>query len=115
MNPSWSPELPPVEVGSGGEEEVRVVARRVGLKRRDVGFDGEVRSFQRYSQSYLSLPNESIVTQVLEHSLLSAAQVLSRVFLTSWHQINVRWRSVENNHSSKLHGREHEYETQDLD
>lgn len=73
MNPSWGPELPPVEVGSGGEEEVKVVARRVGLKRRDVGFDGEVRSFQRYSQSYLSLPNESIVTQVLEHRLLSAA------------------------------------------
>ena len=36
MNPSWGPELPPVEVGSGGEEEVKVVARRVGLKRRDV-------------------------------------------------------------------------------
>lgn len=37
MNPSLGPELVPVEVGSGGEEEVNVVARRVGLKRRDEG------------------------------------------------------------------------------
>ena len=28
----------PVEEGRGGEEEVKVVARRVGLKRRDDGF-----------------------------------------------------------------------------
>lgn len=35
MNPSLGPELVPVVVGSGGEEEVRVVARRVGLKRRE--------------------------------------------------------------------------------
>jgi hypothetical protein len=41
MNPSWGPELVPVDVGSGGEEEVKVVARRVGLKRRDDGFDVE--------------------------------------------------------------------------
>jgi hypothetical protein len=30
-----------VEVGSGGEDEVRVVARRVGLKRRDVDLMGK--------------------------------------------------------------------------
>jgi hypothetical protein len=37
MNPSLEPELLPVEVGRGREEDVKVVARRVGLKRRDVG------------------------------------------------------------------------------
>jgi len=42
MNPSCGPELVPVEVGRGGEEEVKVVARRVGLKRRDDGFDGDI-------------------------------------------------------------------------
>lgn len=35
MNPSLGPELVPVDVGSGGEEDVKVVARRVGLKRRE--------------------------------------------------------------------------------
>lgn len=37
MNPSCVLVLLIVNVGSGEEEEVRVVARRVGLKRRDVG------------------------------------------------------------------------------
>jgi hypothetical protein len=37
MNPSCGLVLLIVDVGSGGEEEVSVVARRVGLKRRDVG------------------------------------------------------------------------------
>ena len=32
-----------MEVGRGGEEEVKVVARRVGLKRRDEGFDGDIK------------------------------------------------------------------------
>jgi len=38
MNPSWGPDIAPVVVGRGGEEDVRVVARRVGLKRRDEGW-----------------------------------------------------------------------------
>lgn len=38
MNPSAGPELVVVEVGSGGDEEVRVVARRVGLNRRELGY-----------------------------------------------------------------------------
>jgi hypothetical protein len=40
MKPSCGPELVPVEVGRGGEEEVKVVERRVGLKRRDEGLTG---------------------------------------------------------------------------
>ena len=36
MKPSWGLVLTPVEVGRGGEEDVNVVARRVGLKRREV-------------------------------------------------------------------------------
>lgn len=38
MNPSAGPELVVVEVGSGGDEEVSVVARRVGLNRRELGY-----------------------------------------------------------------------------
>lgn len=38
MKPSCGPELVLVVVGSGGEEEVKVVASRVGLKRREEGY-----------------------------------------------------------------------------
>jgi len=37
MNPSLGPESAPVVVGSGSEDEVRVVPSRVGLKRRELG------------------------------------------------------------------------------
>ena len=75
-----------MEVGRGGEEEVKVVARRVGLKRRDEGFDGDIKHPEdqvKNLQLYFSLPNETIVTQVFQHGSLSAAQVLGRVFLCS--------------------------------
>lgn len=86
MKPSCGPELVPVEVGRGGEEEVKVVERRVGLKRRDEGLTGtlSIRNDQiKNPQPYPSLPNETIVTQVFQHGFLSAAQVLGRVFLCS--------------------------------
>ena len=89
MKPSCGPELVPVEVGRGGEEEVKVVERRVGLKRRDEGLTGtlSIRDDQiKNPQPYPSLPNETIVTQVFQHGFLSAAQVLCRVFLCSTDQ-----------------------------
>jgi len=56
MNPSCGPELVPVEVGRGGEEEVKVVARRVGLKRRDEGFDGDIKHSEWPSKKSATIP-----------------------------------------------------------
>jgi hypothetical protein len=74
MNPSLGPELVPVEVGRGGEEDVNVVARRVGLKRRDEGcIERSDTSSLIDTRRNLSLPNEAVVTQVFKHRLLAYA------------------------------------------
>jgi hypothetical protein len=84
MNP-WSFAPPAlVAVGKGGSEEVSVVAKRVGLKRRDdaCGAGVNTSEFSHIHQArYFALPNETIVTQVLQHRPLSIAQILRRVFL----------------------------------
>lgn len=66
MNPSWGPDLFPVAVGRGGEEEVKVVARRVGLKRREEGFgrrrgEKHLKFDGNIPQGYLFLPDKPIV------------------------------------------------------
>ena len=38
MNPSCGPERLPIEEGRGGDEDVNVVARRVGWKRFEDGY-----------------------------------------------------------------------------
>ena len=84
MNP-WSFASPAlVAVGNGGSEDVSVVAKRVGLKRRDdawgAGVNTLVLSHTQWAH-YFALPNETIVAQVLQHRPLSIAQTLRRVFL----------------------------------
>lgn len=67
MNP-WSL-APPVlvAVGNGGNEDVSVVAKRVGLKRRDeacaVGVN--ISENQARQALYSALPDEAVVAQVL--------------------------------------------------
>jgi hypothetical protein len=84
MNP-WSL-APPVlvAVGNGGNEDVSVVARRVGLKRREDACAVGVNPLEHQAQQalYFALPNKAIVTQVLEHRPLRIAEALCRIFLT---------------------------------
>jgi hypothetical protein len=84
MNP-WSL-APPVlvAVGNGGNEDVNVVARRVGLKRRDVACADGVNNMKHQAQQapYSALPNQAIVAQVLEHRPLRIAKAPCRIFLT---------------------------------
>jgi hypothetical protein len=93
MNP-WSL-APPVlvAVGNGGNEEVSVVARRVGLKRREdacaVGINDW--NIKRSSHCmYFALPNQAVVTQVLEHRPLRIAKTLCRIFLM---KSSINWTS----------------------
>lgn len=83
MNP-WSL-APPVlvAVGNGGNEDVSVVARRVGLKRRDDACAAGVNSLELQAQQvlYFTLPNQSIIAQVLKHRPLRIAKTLCRIFL----------------------------------
>ncbi len=84
MNP-WSL-APPVlvAVGNGGNEDVSVVARRVGLKRRDDACAADVNDPKCQAQRalYFPLPNQAIVTQVLQHLPLCVTKALCRIFLT---------------------------------
>jgi uncharacterized FAD-dependent dehydrogenase len=67
MNP-WSL-APPVlvAVGNGGNEDVSVVAKRVGLKRRDEACAVGVNISENQAQQalYSALPDEAVVAQVL--------------------------------------------------
>lgn len=84
MNP-WSL-VPPVLValGNGGNEDVSVVARRVGLKRRDDPCAVGVNKLEYQAQQalYFALPNQSVIAQVLEHRPLRIAETFCRIFLT---------------------------------
>jgi hypothetical protein len=92
MNP-WSL-APPVlvAVGNGGNEDVSVVARRVGLKRRDDACAVGVNNLEPQAQQalYFALPNQAIVAQVLEHRPLCIAKTLCRIFLT---KSSIKWTS----------------------
>lgn len=84
MNPWFL--APPVLValGNGGNEDVSVVAKRVGLKRRDDACAVGVNNLGHKAQQalYFALPNQAIVAQVLEHRPLRIAKTLCRIFLT---------------------------------
>jgi hypothetical protein len=81
-----------VAVGNGGNEDVNVVARRVGLKRRDDACAVGVSSLEHQAQQalYFALPNQAIVAQVLEHRPLRIAKTLCRIFLT---KSSINWTS----------------------
>ena len=85
MNPSLGPELVPVLVGRGGDEEVSVVARRVGLKRRDVGWFGEPYGYGCRAWTVCTnplLPNKAVIAKVLKHRLLTRAEIVCRILLS---------------------------------
>ena len=78
MNPCSCAPLALVAVGKGGREDVSVVARRVGLKRRDDawGIGVSTSEYRTEQPLRLALPNQTIVAQVLEHRPLRIAKVL---------------------------------------
>jgi hypothetical protein len=101
MNP-WSL-APPVlvAVGNGGNEDVSVVARRVGLKRRDDACAVAVSSLKHQAQQalYFALPNQAIVAQVFEHRPLRIAKTLCRIFLT---KSSIIWTSQKSEERESL-------------
>ena len=84
MNPWSLAPLVLVAVGNGGNEDVSVVARRVGLKRREDPCAVGVNNLEHQAQQalYSALPNQAIIAQVFEHRPLRIAKTLCRIFLT---------------------------------
>ena len=79
MNPWSCAPLALVAVGKGGREDVRVVARRVGLKRRDDAWGNRRQLRKKYHTKQplrLALPNQTVVAQILEHRTLRFAKAL---------------------------------------
>ena len=85
MNPSFGPELMLVDVGNGGEDDVNVVARRVGLNLREDAWEGRSRPFSippaEEEGTDLALPQETIIAEIHKHGSLSLRQIFCRVFL----------------------------------
>lgn len=74
----------PALVGSNGVDEVRVVASRVGLKRRDeacIQSTSEVKSNDRTNNTDFALPEETVISEVIKHCFLCLAQIFGKIFL----------------------------------
>lgn len=114
----------PVDVGSGGEDDVNVVASRVGLNLRAVGFDRKVGSTRRQCKNgedviWTDRPllYEAIIPEVFEHRLLSGTEILYGVVLERW---NSGFNTPEGQFSGATHltqlcRGQHQQKTEDLD
>ena len=77
----------PAAVGSGGEDDVSVVARRVGQNRfeeacnhtRREDNDDDVRTVR--GDTDFALPDDAVIPEILEHRGLRRTQVFDGVFL----------------------------------
>lgn len=83
-----------MEVGSGGEDDVKVVARRVGLNLREVGWRKlRMEGVVILAHTRLSLPNKPVVSKILQHGFLSTAQIFNGIPLGRV-SANLRFRLV---------------------
>ena len=83
MKPCLWPSAPePLLVGNGGDEDVSVVAKRVGLKRFEDGCHG-VRSGSIWYKIIfdLPLPDDPIIAEIFQHGSLCWTYMLNRVIL----------------------------------
>ena len=89
-----------MDVGSGGDDDVSVVASLVGLNLLDVAFGEKVGGDVKVSAANMSLGtyrpllDEAVVPEVFEHCLLCGAQIFRRIVLLASRHVSAQGTST---------------------